>query len=98
MKQIKPIQIWDKGTLKNAEFLQVTGINDNYESFATNYWQLFTKMINTEGIESPGEQVAQGNTTISGADYNAWCDVPSMSVNDWIYNWNAEQINVTIMP
>jgi len=35
MKQIQPLQIWDSGTTKTAEYLQVTGINDNYESSAT---------------------------------------------------------------
>ena len=92
MKQIQPLQIWDKGTLKTAEFLQVTGINDNYESSATNYWALFTKVE-----DAPGEQVAQGNLTISGADYIAWGDQPAMKINEWIYNWVASQINVVIL-
>jgi hypothetical protein len=98
MKQIEPVQIWTNGTLKTAEFLQVTGINDNYESSATNYWALFTLVTDAEGVESAGEQVAQGNLTISGADYIEWGDVPAMSVNAWIYDWVAEQINVVILP
>jgi len=98
MKQIEPVQIWTNGILKTAEFLQVTGINDNYESSATNYFALFTKVTDAEGVESAGEQVAQGNLTISGADYIEWGDVPAMSVNAWIYDWTAEQINVVILP
>jgi hypothetical protein len=98
MKQIQPVQIWTNGILKTAEFLQVTGINDNYESSATNYFALFTKVTDPEGNESAGEQVAQGNLTISGADYIEWGDVPAMSVNAWIYDWTAEQINVVILP
>ena len=98
MKQIEPVQIWTNGILKTAEFLQVTGINDNYESSATNYWALFTLVTDAEGVESEGEQVAQGNLTISGADYIAWGDQPAMSVNAWIYDWVAEQINVVILP
>jgi hypothetical protein len=98
MKQIEPVQIWTNGTLKTAEFLQVTGINDNYESSATNYWALFTLVTDAEGVESAGELIAQGNTTISGADYIEWGDVPAMSVNAWIYDWVAEQINVVILP
>jgi len=93
MKQIQPVQIWTNGILKTAEFLQVTGINDNYESSATNYWALFTKVD-----ESAGKQIAQGNLTINGADYIEWGDVPAMSVNAWIYDWTAEQINVVILP
>jgi len=98
MKQIEPVQIWTNGILKTAEFLQVTGINDNYESSATNYFALFTLVTDAEGVESAGEQVAQGNLTISGADYIEWGDVPAMSVNAWIYDWTAEQINVVILP
>jgi hypothetical protein len=98
MKQIEPVQIWKNGTLKTAEFLQVTGINDNYESSATNYFALFTKVTDAEGVESAGEQVAQGNLTINGESYVKWGDVPAMSVNAWIYDWTAEQINCVILP
>ena len=96
-KQISPVTIWANGTSKEAEYLQVTGINDNYESSATNYWALFTKVVDAEGVESQGEQVAQGNLTIQGADYIAWGDQPAMAINAWIYNWSAEQLNLTII-
>jgi hypothetical protein len=92
MKQIEPVQIWTNGTLKTAEFLQVTGINDNYESSATNYWALFTNVD-----DAAGEQIAQGNTTIQGQDYINWGDQPAMAINAWIYNWVANQINVVIL-
>jgi beta-lactamase class D len=72
MKPIEPLEIWYNGTVKVAEYLQVTGINDNYENSATNYWQLFTKIVNDEDVESQGEQVAQGNLTINGQDYINW--------------------------
>jgi hypothetical protein len=97
MKQIEPLQIWNNGTSKTAEFLQVTGINDNYESCATNYWQLFSKIVDAEGVESAGESVAQGNLTISGDDYVEWGDVPAMSVNAWIYDWVANELNLVIL-
>lgn len=96
-KQISPVTIWANGTSKDAEYLQVAGINDNYESSATNDWQLFTKVVDAEGVESMGEQVAQGNLTISGQDYINWGDQPAMSINDWIYNWSAAQLNLTII-
>jgi beta-lactamase class D len=97
MKQIEPVQIWTNGTLKTAEFLQVTGINDNYESSATNYFALFTKITDAESVESAGEQIAQGNTTISGQDYINWGDQPAMAINEWIYDWVASEINVVIL-
>jgi len=97
MKQIEPVQIWTNGVSKTAEFLQVTGINDNYESSATNYWQLFTKVEDAEGNEVAGESVAQGNTSISGQDYINWGDQPAMSINEWIYNWVASELNLVIL-
>jgi hypothetical protein len=97
-KQIQPQQVWVNGESKQAEYFQVTCINDNYENSATNYWQLFTKVVDAEGVESQGEQVAQGNLTIQGAQYVEWGDVPAMSINAWIYNWSAEQLNLVILP
>ena len=96
-KQISPVTIWVNGVSKTAEFFQVTCINDNYENSATNYWQLFTKVVDAEGVESQGEQVAQGNLTISGQDYINWGDQPAMAINAWIYDWSAEQLNLTII-
>ena len=96
-KKISPVTIWVNGTSKEAQYLQVTGINDNYESSATNYWQMFTMNIDAEGVESIGEAVASGNLTIYSEDYIEWGDVPAMSVNAWIYDWVAEQLNLTII-
>jgi len=96
-KQISPVNVWVNGESKEAKYLQVTGINDNYESSATNYWQMFTMNVDAEGVESVGEQVAQGNTTIDGADYIAWGDQPAMAINAWIYNWVAEKLKLEIV-
>lgn len=97
MKQIEPVQIWTNGVSKTAEYLQVTGINDNYESAAVNYWQLFTKVVDAEGVESQGEAVAQGNSSISGQDYINWGDQPAMAINEWIYNFVASELNLVIL-
>jgi hypothetical protein len=95
-KKISPVQVWVNGESKVAEYFQVTGINDNYESSATNYWALFTK-VTTDGVDSQGEQVAAGNLTIQGEEYVAWGDQPAMAINEWIYNWSAEKLNLTII-
>lgn len=34
-KQISPVNVWVNGESKEAKYLQVMGINDNYESSAT---------------------------------------------------------------
>jgi len=96
-KQIQPINVWVNGESKSAEYFQVTCINDNYENSATNYWQLFTKNVDAEGVESMGEQVAQGNLTIDGQDYINWGYQPAMAINAWIYDWSAQQLNLTII-
>jgi hypothetical protein len=44
-----------------------------------------------------GEQVAQGNLTISGEEYIAWGDQPAMAINAWIYDWSADKLNLTIL-
>jgi hypothetical protein len=98
MKQIKPQQIWLQGVEYTAQYLQCTGTYDNYESTANIYYQLFEMYIDPEGNKSPSQQLAGGYQTISGQDYIDWGDVPAMSVNAWIYNWTAQQINVTIIP
>ena len=97
MKQISPVLIWTNGVSKTAEYLQVTGINDNYESAAVNYWQLFTKVTDAEGNDVAGESVAQGNTSISGQDYINWGDQPAMAINEWIYNFVASELNLVIL-
>jgi len=65
-KQIQPVNIWINGENKVGEFFQVTCINDNYENSATNYWQIFTKVVDEEGNEKQGEQISCGNLTIDG--------------------------------
>jgi hypothetical protein len=100
MKKIEPLTVWVNGTSKVAKYLQVTGINDNYESSATNYWALFTLVSNVvDGVvvESAGEQVAQGNLTIAGAEYIAWGDQPAMAINAWIYDWVSDKLNLILV-
>jgi hypothetical protein len=96
-KQITPVTIWVNGENKIAEYLQVIGINDNYQSSATNYWSLYTKVVDENGVESMGMQISQGNLIIDGENYVLWGDQPAMAINEWIYNWSAEQLNLTII-
>lgn len=97
MKQIQPVNVWINGEIKVAEYLQVACVHDNYESSATNYWQLYTKVQDEEGNDKQGEAIAQGNLTIDGQDYINWGDQPAMSINAWICNWVATKLNITII-
>lgn len=97
MKQIQPITIWINGEEKIAEYISVTGVYDNNATEAKEYWQLYTKIVDDQGVVETGEQIAQGNISISGQDYINWGDQPAMNVNEWIYDWVAQQINVIII-
>jgi beta-lactamase class D len=96
-KQIQPVNIWINGENKVGEFFQVTCINDNYENSATNYWQIFTKVVDEEGNEKQGEQISCGNLTIDGQDYVNWGDQPAMAINAWIYDWSASKLSLVII-
>ncbi len=96
-KQIQPVNIWINGENKVGEFFQVTCINDNYENSATNYWQIFTKVVEEEGNEKQGEQISCGNLTIDGQDYVNWGDQPAMAINAWIYDWSASKLSLVII-
>ena len=91
MKQIQPITIWDKGTLKTAEFLNAKGIDVTLGVSAGFYWNLLTKVTDAEGNEVAGESIAQGNLTMDGEDYQAW----NQDIFAW--EWIASQINVVIL-
>lgn len=88
MKSIEPIQIWSNGQLKTASELDARIINDDLQSSCTFYWEL--KEATTE--ETQGQQLAQGNVSMSGEDYENWD-----GNNDLAYSYIANHINVTIL-
>jgi hypothetical protein len=88
MKSIQPIQIWVNGANKTASVLDARIINDDLQSSCTFYWEL--KEASTE--ETQGQQLAQGNVTMSGDDYLNWD-----GTNDEAYAYIANQINVVIL-
>ena len=85
MKNIQPIQIWKNGQSLTASILDAIIINDNLSSSCTFYW-----MLKEDGEE--GQVLADGNTTMSGEDYDNWD-----GNNDYAFEYIAEQINVTII-
>jgi hypothetical protein len=82
MKNIQPISIWDNGTVQEASVLNTYVINDNLSTSATFYYTLLSESM---------QQLAQGNLTMSGDDYDAW------ETNDYAYDWVAGQLNLTII-
>ena len=88
MKNISPITIWSNGQTKTASILDARIINDDLSTSCTFYYEL--KEESTE--EQAGQQLAQGNVTLSGEDYDNWD-----GNNDLAYEYIANQINVQIL-
>jgi hypothetical protein len=88
MKNISPIQIWINGQNKTASVLDARIINDDLATSCTFYWEL--KEESTE--ETQGQQLAQGNVSMSGDDYLNWD-----GTNNEAYSYIASQINVVIL-
>lgn len=86
MKEIQPVNIWVNGEQKQAVNLGMYIINDNLSTSATFYYQLFDEDL---------QQLAQGNLTISGTDYDNWNANPN--INDAAYTWAATQLNLTLV-
>jgi len=91
MKQIQPIDIWINGETKVAEFLNANGINVTLGVSASFYWQLFTKVTDSEGNEIAGESIAQGNLLMDGEDYQNW----NQDIFAW--DWIANKLNLVIL-
>jgi len=86
MKEIQPVSIWYNGIMVQATIFNMNSINDNLTDSATFYWQLFT----VDKI-----QVAEGNLTMTGADYITYSSSPDS--NDYAYTWGATQLNITLV-
>jgi len=87
MKQIEPIQIWKNGAQLTASVLDAIIINDNLSTSCTFYW-----MLKEDLDDEVGQTLADGNTTMTGEDYDNWD-----GSNDYAFNFIATQINVTIL-
>jgi hypothetical protein len=96
MKQIQAKDIWTNGEVKVGEYFQVIGIQDNYDTYASNYWSVYTKVLDADGIEVAGEKIADGNLSITGQSYQDWGNQPAAEINEWIYDWSAAQLNLVL--
>lgn len=81
MIQIQPINFPIKGTATQMSVLVLNFTTD--ATTATTYWQLLTE---------DGTQVADGNYTMTEAEFNAW-GVDNNVVNEYV----ANAIGVTII-
>ena len=86
MKEIQPISIWYNGEMVPATIFNLNSISDNLSTTATFFYQLYS----AENI-----QLAQGNLTMDGVDYEAYSTSPDS--NAYAYQWGAEKLNITLI-
>lgn len=91
-KQISPVNVWVNGEVKVAEFLDSYGIGLTLGVSARFFYSLFTKVVDAEGVETPGQIVTSGNLDMVGEDYQAW------EQDDYAWDWVATQLNLVILP
>jgi hypothetical protein len=94
MKAIQPISTWSNGQQLEANTLNMYSINDNLSTTATFYYQVFATVTDTDGNVTLQTQVAEGNLTIGGTDYQIWGE--AADINEAAYIWAAQQLNLTL--
>lgn len=92
MKQIQPVSIWYNGIMVSATIFNMVSISDNLTTSATFYYQLYA-IINNVIPETV--QVADGNLTIDGFDYETYSTSPDS--NSYAYSWGAGKLNLTLV-
>ena len=94
MAQIQPITTWFKGEEHQANVFNLYSTGDNLVDSATFQYQLIELIV-----ISPEEQTSQtlivGELSINGDDYALWD--AEITANEWIYNWAADKLNLTIV-
>lgn len=93
--EIQPVQIWTNGQASQGNFIDASIVNDNLSNYAQFYWVISNVTTDQDGAESKSA-LAQGNTTISGADYTAWGE--SGDVNLAAYQYICTKLNLTLIP
>ena len=91
---IAPVTIWANGQAKSGNYINASIVNDNLSNYAQFYWVI----SNVTVIDDAETKVslAQGNTTISGPDYDTWG--ASADVNLAAYQYICSQLNLTLEP
>lgn len=91
MKTIQSVNVWVNGQVKSATKFNMNSVFDNLEDSATFFYELLSASQDAEGNEVL-TQVAQGNLTMNGQEYQNWDDS-----NDGAYTWGATQLSLTII-
>jgi hypothetical protein len=82
MKTISPVQSWTNGQSVQATILNAYAVNVALGTSAIFYYSL---------LDDKQVMVAQGNLTMSGADYQKW------SLDQFAWDFIANELNLTII-
>lgn len=93
--KIEPVTIWQDGEGKIGNVINACIVNDNLSNYAQFYWTIQSLIINQDSSETL-QVIAQGNTTISGENYNVWGS--ANDVNLAAYQYICSQLNLTLIP
>jgi hypothetical protein len=107
MAQIQPITTWFQGAEHEANIFTLYSDGDNLIDSASFKYQLIEEIIIPEheeivdGIvviipeQINSQSLITAQLSINGQDYIDWDS--SVSANEWIYNWAAEKLDLTIV-
>lgn len=90
MANIQPVTVWYQGEQKSANVFTLYSIYDNLVDSATFRYNLISD-VELEGSKS----LLVDELSINGDDYALWD--AEIDANQWIYNWAASQLNLTII-
>ena len=94
MAQIQPITTWFQGAEHDANVFTLYSQGDNLIDSASFKYQLI-ELIVVSPEEQSSQTLLSGELTINGQDYIDWDT--SVSANEWIYNWAANKLGLTIV-
>lgn len=96
MANIQPVSIWKDGQVKQAGVFNLKSIYDDLSSSAQFYYELKTEdQQGPDGVSVYGEVLSNGNLSVSGQEYQDWGS--GSDINEWIYDWAADQLGLTII-
>jgi hypothetical protein len=85
-KTITPINVWVNGQNKQAKILDSYVTRLTLNQSARFYWAIFVE--NTDGTQ--GEQVAEGNLSMEGVDYQSW------EQDTYAWDYISSKLNLTL--
>lgn len=97
MANIQPISVWYQGNTHQANVFTLYSTGDNLIDTASFQYQLIELIIDPiDPTIQRSQTLISDYLYITGQDYIDWDS--SVSANDWIYNWAAGQLNLTLIP